>query len=324
MHFDKDQMNNKSRWLFLLVFFILVNCCRNSQKVNHGELISANNIENSFIDSLNPFKVGNPEFIFAVDMTGMQTFPEYYRGNNSLGTLAAWTKSNPCRFNLGVVGLHILKKNGKEISVNDIAKPDQRLNIWNGEIESMFSVEDIPVHLKTVCHSDYDMISVKISSGLIQQGRLRIKIAFETADLPDDNSDHDTEMNDVTNIISDTNNITAINRIADKENYYILLWRNGAVLRQITKHLYYLEPESGDSVYSFSCQFMKDSADGRVQNFGETSAASKKSWGKFWNSLNENDFRKYSGPVDPELKKQAILLRYLSGISCSNFRRRLN
>jgi hypothetical protein len=318
MQFGKFSMRKELlRWLLFLIFIPIIGC-RNSSKINRYELVSEYNIENTVIDSLIGLRVGNPQFEFRVDMTGLQSFPEYYSGDKQSGTVATWTKSNPCNFNLGKVGLQILKKDGKEISVNDLKESVQKLNLWTGEIESMFRVDDIPVSLKTVCHTDYDMISVKISSGLIADGRLRIKIVFG----PDDSNDvryiHSSDNKNITRIISDTNNITILNRIKDQENYFILLWRNGSVLREVSNQGYFLEPVRTDSVFSFSCQFMSDTLNGRVQNFGETFAASKKSQSIFWNSLDENDFRKYAGSKDRKLKKHSMLLKYFDRIACSN------
>lgn len=45
------------------------------------------------LDPLSPLQVGNGEFAFAVDPTGLQTFPEAYPvegGGSLLGTMAQW------------------------------------------------------------------------------------------------------------------------------------------------------------------------------------------------------------------------------------------
>jgi hypothetical protein len=310
-------MRKISPWWLLILSFISIIGCRNGAKMDRYELVSKYNIENTFIDSLIRLRVGNPQFEFRVDMTGLQTFPEYYSGDKHPGTVSTWTKSNPCNFNLGKVGLQILKKDGREISISDLQEPVQKLNLWTGEIESIFRVDDIPVNIKTVCHADYDLISVRISSGLIADGRLRIKIVFGSDDSDDVNSNLTSENNNLTRKLSDTNNITILNRIKDQENYFILVWRNGSVLKEVEKQVYYLEPESADSVYSFSCQFMSDAVNGRVQNFGETFASSRKSLSKYWNSMDEKDFRKYAGKKDREMKGRDILLKYFDRIACS-------
>src|SRR5687768_3567968 len=41
-------------------------------------------------DSLSSLTVGNGNFAFTVDVTGMQSFPEYYKGGVPLGTQSVW------------------------------------------------------------------------------------------------------------------------------------------------------------------------------------------------------------------------------------------
>ena len=115
-----------------------------------------------------------------------------------------------------------------------------------------------------------------------------------------------------TKILADTNNYTIFGRTQDKDNYNVLVWRNSAELKEVTQHLYYLEPQQADSVYSFSCQFMKNPEKGRMQNFGETEAASKRNWEKFWSTGGAVDFSECTDPRATELERRVILSQYLT------------
>jgi len=364
MLFDISFMKNKSICLFLYVILISGICCTNKPEIDRYALVTRHNIENSVIDSLNSLSVGNGEFAFTVDITGLQTFPDFYSRGISLGTMSDWgwhteenpenfqvselyktynvhgrnidylrqvmakddtrkaaasdwLRSNPHRFHLGFVGLQILKKDGKEISIQDVKDPVQRLNLWTGEIDSRFNIEGVPVHVKTVCHPDYDMISVKIISRLMLQKLLKIKISFPFGvSSPAGYDFHSSEKHD-TRILSDTNNMAIFSRTQDRDTYNVLVWRNSAELKKVTQHMYYLEPNPEDSVYSFSCQFMKNPENGRMQNFGETEAASKKDWEKFWMTGGAVDFSECTDPRAKELERRVILSRYLTKIQCS-------
>jgi len=330
-------MKNKSFFIVLFVFIFSINSCRNNFKIDRFALVTRHNIENSVIDSLNSLSVGNGEFAFTVDITGLQTFPEFYSKGISLGTMSDWgwhtgenpenfqlsdlyktydihgrnvdyihqfkanedvrkaaasdwLRSNPHRFHLGMIGLQIIKEDGKEISISDIKDPVQRLNLWTGEIDSRFNIEGVPVHLMTVCHPDYDMISVKVISDLIGKRRLRIKINFPLGVSSPTGYDFNSPDMHTTKILTDTNNYTIFGRTQDKDNYNVLVWRNSAELKKVTQHMYYLEPLQADSVYSFSCQFMKKMETGRMQNFNETETASKRSWEQFWSTGGAVDF----------------------------------
>jgi hypothetical protein len=357
-------MKNIFCYLFLFLFIVSVTGCKKKSEIDRFAMVTRHNIENSVIDSLNSLSVGNGEFAFTVDITGLQTFPEFYSRGISLGTMSNWgwhsganpenyqladvyksyevhgrnvnyvrqfrtaedarkgaasdwLRSNPHRIHLGMVGLQILKEDGSEAAISDIKDPVQKLDLWTGEIDSRFTVEGEPVHVKTVCHPNYDMISVKVVSGLIARKRLRVKINFPLGISAPNGYDFNSPEKHNTRIISDTNNVTIFGRSQDSDNYNVIVWRNNAELKEVKQHLYYLEPQVKDSVYSFSCQFLKDPDKGRVQNFGETEMAARKSWERFWITGGAVDFSECTDPRAFELERRVILSQYLTKIQCS-------
>jgi hypothetical protein len=74
--------------LFLLLSAIY--SCSNSEKIDRFSLVTRHNVEISQIDSLNSLSVGNGRFAFTVDITGLQTFPDYYSKGIPLGTMSDW------------------------------------------------------------------------------------------------------------------------------------------------------------------------------------------------------------------------------------------
>ena len=86
----------------IILLFVFSVSCNNDQSVNRHDLVTRHNIENSIIDSLNSLSVGNGEFAFTVDATGLQTFPDFYKAGISLGTMSNWgwhSFKNPDNFN---------------------------------------------------------------------------------------------------------------------------------------------------------------------------------------------------------------------------------
>lgn len=61
-----------------------------SQAINRFELVNRHNIVLNNIDTLGSLSVGNGEFAYTADITGMQTFPEAYEHGVSLGTQSNW------------------------------------------------------------------------------------------------------------------------------------------------------------------------------------------------------------------------------------------
>ena len=86
------------------------------------------------------------------DVHGMKKvdYVRQFRANEDARKAEAsdWLRSNPHRIHLGMIGLQILKEDGTEISISDVRDPVQKLNLWTGEIDSRFIVEEEPVHLE--------------------------------------------------------------------------------------------------------------------------------------------------------------------------------
>ena len=59
-------------------------------KIDRYALVHRNHPAVTQFDSLSSFTVGNGEFAFTVDATGLQTFPEMYSGGVPLGTQSQW------------------------------------------------------------------------------------------------------------------------------------------------------------------------------------------------------------------------------------------
>jgi protein-glucosylgalactosylhydroxylysine glucosidase len=296
----------------MLLLLLFIYGCRNNSAVNLYELVSAGSIRNSGKDTLSAVPAGNGNFTFAADITGLQTFPELYSNDYSLITTSDWFSKDTAYNNLGIIGLTILKTDGSEISFADIENPVQRLDLWTGEIESRFDIEGVPVQIKTVCHPDYDMVSFKITSGLIEKYRLRIKISFPTAVSLQSSSVLRSAEVFKTTVIPDTNNLTIFKRDNGTENYEIIVWCNNSELKALSGNVYNILPVKADTVYSFTCQFLNKSENGRVQTFGETEAASRKFWYKFWNDAIRTGLITDKDIHDKRLIKHVILSRYLN------------
>ncbi len=77
---------------FSLIIFVCcyLTACNFSSSINRFDLVTRHNIEHSIIDSLSSLSLGNGDFAFTVDITGLQTFPEIYEKGIPLGTMSNW------------------------------------------------------------------------------------------------------------------------------------------------------------------------------------------------------------------------------------------
>jgi hypothetical protein len=82
----------------------------------------------STFDPESPLSVGNGEFAFTADVTGLQTFAELYEGTLPLGTLSQWgwhTAPNPDRWSMDTFRYEEFVSHGRRVGYADIPK-DQR------------------------------------------------------------------------------------------------------------------------------------------------------------------------------------------------------
>jgi hypothetical protein len=79
---------------FLLLVIILLPACNTAKsdndKIDRFALVNRHNVQITEFDSLNSLSVGNGEFAFTVDATGLQTFHEIYDNGVCLGTQSEW------------------------------------------------------------------------------------------------------------------------------------------------------------------------------------------------------------------------------------------
>ncbi len=175
---------------------------------------------NPQIKSLAPdavLSVGNGNFAFNVDCTGLQSLPAAYTVI-PLATLSHWgwhsrpmpAGMNAANFRYKMYNFHgrqvpyatdsagqtelfnYLRENphrlnlgriglmldGKALVPGQLTNIDQRLDLATGIITSRFDLEGKPVEVITCCHPEYDGIAVRVASALGAAGRLALKVEF--------------------------------------------------------------------------------------------------------------------------------------------------
>jgi len=88
--------------ILLLVLFCLP--ALHAAPIDRHALVTRHTVVLQNFDPSNPFTVGNGQFAFTVDATGLQTFPEAFENTTPLGTLSDWgwhTAPNPNHYDIG-------------------------------------------------------------------------------------------------------------------------------------------------------------------------------------------------------------------------------
>ena len=117
---------SKSGLAFSLCFgFVLATSCAASpaEPIDRRALVSRHNPSLQRLDPESPLSVGNGEFAFTADVTGLQTFAEAYEATIPLGTLSQWgwhTAPNPKGWSMDAFHHEEFQSHGKKVGYADI------------------------------------------------------------------------------------------------------------------------------------------------------------------------------------------------------------
>ena len=85
---------------------------------------------------------------------------------------------NPHRVNLGLVGLNIKDKDGRQITAAGLTDIRQELKLYDGEIESSFDAGGNHYDIITACMPGRDCVFYRLKSKALQPGMPRLRCAF--------------------------------------------------------------------------------------------------------------------------------------------------
>lgn len=228
-----------------------------------------------------------------------------------------WLRENPHKIHLGMIGFDFSTSARPFIEL--IKNPHQKLDLWKGEIESHFEVEGEKVKVKTVCHPESDMVSAEITSALLSERKLRIRIHFPLGVPGQTAYDFNRPDKHTTEILSETDTTVLFRRRQDEDVYYVKLYKPHSVfVKGEESHLFYLEAQPGDTLLEFSCLFSKvKPTDSTLPGFSDTELVSASFWRDFWSTGGAIDFSECTDPRAAELERRVILSRYLTRIQCA-------
>lgn len=228
---------------------------------------------------------------------------------------ANYFRENPHRVHLGIVGLEFRDDKGQELGIQDITDVEQTLELWNGSVNSFFSVADEAVEVITVCDPSKDMVAASVNSALMPAGQMNIKLHFPypTGKHADDAMDWQSETKHVSRVVEQSDNSALIERTLDDSTYYVWVkWEGKARFKSKGPHYFVVEPQVGH--FAFSCLFTKERPVLVVDSYDETAEASSHYWNNFWQQGGAVDFSQCTDARAPELERRVVLSQYLMAI----------
>jgi hypothetical protein len=322
--------------------------------IDRKALVNRNNPHVTAFDSLAAFSVGNGEFAYTADITGLQTFPSKYTEAIPLGTQSQWgwhSFANPehyihaetlksynfrgkeelysvqfdkpersknaaewFRVNPHRLHLGIIGFDFAETDFYAINNIDQKLNLWKGEIESSFTYQGKPVNVTTLVHPRKDAVCAHIVSAL--RPAIRFRMPYPTGNHTDDACDWNSNDKHQTDILLQTANSAILKRTIDATIYYIrIAWKGKASLTASGKNNFLLKPETDD--FSFTAEFTESEPQEVPVDFDSSRVKATEFWSTFWNTGAAVDFSQCTDKRAPELERRVVLSQYLLAIQCA-------
>jgi len=339
----------------VLLFATFTAC--NQIPINRKALVARNNPNVTAADTLSSLTVGNGEFAFTADITGLQTFPEYYQNGVPLGTQSQWgwhSFPNPNHyrheetlkgydFGRGKLELYSVQDNDftqrQKDAVNWFRSNPHRLHLGIIGFELDKSIR--PVDIKDI-HQDLDMWNGVIHSRFSvnnipfdvqtvchpQKDMISVKIAsnitpavkFHFACPTGAFGDYGCDW---------TKNEWHSTSIINQSQYSVTLERKiDATVYYVTicwegkasfteKEKNYFVLSSEDKDLSFSCLFTKQPFTETLPSFSETMQASAVYWNSWWKKGAAVDFSDCKDPRAKELERRVVLSQYLLATQCA-------
>lgn len=228
-----------------------------------------------------------------------------------------WLRENPHKIHLGMIGLDFPGAGNDVKSL--IENPVQKLDLWRGVIESRFMISGNGVTVNTVCHPGHDMISSSVTSSMLKDKKLRVRLQFPLGIPGQTAYDFSRPEGHITEIISQNDTTVIFMRRQDENVYYVKLFKPGLdLVKGEEEHLWFLVTHPGDSVLRFTCFFTPERPDNSpLPDFTETESASADFWKDFWSTGGAVDFSGCTDPRAAELERRVILSRYLTRVQCA-------
>ena len=312
--------------------------------IDRRAVVRRHNPRNTTLEHFTALTVGNGEFAFTADVTGLQTFTDAYESTFPLCTTAHWAwhttpappDVRPADFrykNFDTYGRPVpyatdktaqeplfnwLRENphrvhlGRiafELPSEEISKAEQSLDLWSGLLSSGFEVAGQPVEVETCCHPAVDLLAVRVRSPLVRDGRLRVAIAFPYPSPQRPMADWNVPQRHQTQLTA-SDRRAQIARVIDDARYHVTLaWQHGRV--EHDQHRVRLTGAGdGGDVLEFVCRFSPEKRDSELPTFQETKAAAARHWEHFWSTGGAIDLADSTHARADELERRIVLSQY--------------
>ena len=279
---------------------LIASCAGQPEKIDREALLARNNPHVTAPDSLASLSVGNGDFALTADITGLQTFPEYYAKGVPLGTQSSWgwhSFANPQEykpeeylrahdFGRGHEELYAaqFKQEGRQKGASEWYRMNpHRLHLGCLGLELG---EEVGIADLTDVDQTLHLLEGRISSSFKVGGQtvrvqtvchptldliatevtgarpaLKLRFAYPTGGHSDDACRWDADDLHQTTLVGSAPGRALLRRTLDDTIYYIsLAWEGDATLAEKAANYWTLTATEGVETLAVTCQWLPDGA----------------------------------------------------------------
>lgn len=325
-----------------------------SRPIDRKALVERHKIRIDRPDALSPLSVGNGEMAFTADVTGLQTFPDFYQTGMPLHTLSQWAwhtspsdvpyklsdamegyeshgrtipypshpnrwlTSNPHRFDLGRLGLILPAVEGRESKLEDLTAIKQELDLWDGRLVSRFSINGQVVVVETLIHPDRDLLAVRVTSPLLATGKAGLRMEFPGSPADWSNpGDYTHPGTHSTAVIVRQDSADFVRQLdGSTKTFAKAAWSASAVCERRSQHVFEWRTK-GKNVLDLVFAFSASAIPDLLPSFDSVETAARTHWNRFWSTGGAIDLSESKDPRWKELERRIILSQYQTAVNCA-------
>lgn len=351
------KLTNTAILFIISISFISTNEGKASQLIDRKSLVERNNPTVTQFDSLSSLSVGNGEFAFTTDITGLQTFQDYCKDGVPLGTQSQWgwhSFDNPNNYRFEeTLKVYDFGHGRKELYSTQFNEPgrQQYAADWYRENSHRLHLGIIGFEWDKATPQDVsnavqklDMYNGVIKSNFIHNNT---KYQVETVCHPKidmiscsticngnekpsiklhfpyptgkhcDDGCDWSKMNLHTTEIIESNSNSALLKRTIDLTTYYVLVQWESSASLDKKGNNYFVLKSNNNKLKFSCHFSSTKPSQHSLKFDVTKRDASKNWNNFWNNGGIVDFSRCKDSRAKELERRVVLSQYLLAIQCS-------
>lgn len=334
-----------------LIIVLLAMCLLASAKIDRKALVTRHNPHIENIDTLASLSVGNGEFAFTCDITGLQTLHRLYSKGVPLGTMSQWgwhSFPNPqgykaadalksydfgrgkeewysCQLKdeYGKAASDYLRANPhrlhlgiiafKDIAAEYLSDINQTLDMWNGIIDSKYLCKGKRMEVQTSCDSEKDMVVAQINDAA--RHSVQMLFPYPTGAHSDDACDWTPGRPHSVALIDLGENTAVYRHTLDGQPYYIKLSWTNAEQPELGNNEITIRPTA--KRWTLAVTFSSSIIDSKPNDVKASVDATIAYWNNYWKVGGAIDFSHCTDSRAFELERRMVLSQYLLAIQCA-------